>query len=133
MNGRVKAKDTTPVFDVRHICTYLLLTRVYVQEQYFWLVRCMVLEMDNKGAVDLANSWSVGGRTRHVDVRIHYVRELKEAGMLLIKWVPGPQNDADMHTKNVPNPLFENFGRVYFGEDEYYVASDTPEREGVGS
>ena len=93
----------------------------------------MVLEMDNQGAVDLANGWSVGGRTRHVDVRIHYVRELKEAGMLLIKWVPGPQNDADMHTKNVPNPLFENFGRVYFGEDEYYVASDTPEREGVGS
>jgi len=93
----------------------------------------MVLEMDNQGAVDLANGWSVGGRTRHVDVRIHYIRELKEPGMLLIKWVPGPQNDADMHTKNVPNPLFENFGRVYFGKDEYYVASDTPEREGVGS
>ena len=28
----------------------------------------MVLEMDNSGAVDIANSWSVGGRTRHVDV-----------------------------------------------------------------
>jgi hypothetical protein len=40
MNGRVKVKDMTPVFDVRHICTYLLLTRVYVQERYFWLVRC---------------------------------------------------------------------------------------------
>ena len=39
MNGRVKVKDMTPVFDVRHICTYLLLTRVYVQERYFWLVR----------------------------------------------------------------------------------------------
>ena len=29
----------------------------------------MVLEMDNSGAVDIANSWSVSGRTRHVDVR----------------------------------------------------------------
>ena len=28
----------------------------------------MLLEMDNKGAVYLANNWSVGGRTRHVDV-----------------------------------------------------------------
>jgi hypothetical protein len=29
----------------------------------------MILEMDNnKGAVDLANNWSVGGGTRHVDV-----------------------------------------------------------------
>ncbi len=28
----------------------------------------MALEMDNKGAVNLANNWSIGGRTRHVDV-----------------------------------------------------------------
>ena len=93
----------------------------------------MVLEMDNQGALDLANGWSVGGCTRHIDVRIHYIRELKEAGILVIKWVPGPKNDADMHTKNVPNPLFENFGTVYFGKDEYFVESDTPERQGVGS
>ena len=29
----------------------------------------MLLKMDNKGAVDLANNLSVGGQTRHVDVR----------------------------------------------------------------
>ncbi len=28
----------------------------------------MILEMDNRGSVDLANNWSIGGRTRHVDV-----------------------------------------------------------------
>ena len=28
----------------------------------------MTAEMDNSGARDLTNSWSVGGRTRHVDV-----------------------------------------------------------------
>ena len=28
----------------------------------------MILEMDNKGAVALANNWRVSGRTRHVDV-----------------------------------------------------------------
>jgi len=61
----------------------------------------MVLEMDNQGALDLANGWSVGGCTRHIDVRIHYIRELKEAGILVIKWVPGPQNDTYMHTKRM--------------------------------
>ena len=34
----------------------------------------MILEMDNKGAVDLANNWSVGGRTRDVDVRNNFLR-----------------------------------------------------------
>jgi hypothetical protein len=26
----------------------------------------MILEIDNKGAVDIANNWSVGGRTRRI-------------------------------------------------------------------
>ena len=34
----------------------------------------MILEMDNKGAVDIANNWSIGGRTRHVDVRQCFLR-----------------------------------------------------------
>jgi len=33
--------------------------------------------------------------------------------------------------RTLPNPLLENFGNVYFGEDEYFVESDTPEREGI--
>jgi hypothetical protein len=39
----------------------------------------MILEMDNKGAVDLGNNWSVGGQTRHVDVRQCFLWELKES------------------------------------------------------
>ena len=38
----------------------------------------MVLEVDNMGAVHLANNWSVSGRTRHIDVRQYFLRELKE-------------------------------------------------------
>jgi len=40
----------------------------------------MVLKMDNSGAVDIANSWSVGGRTHHVDVHNDFLRELKDQG-----------------------------------------------------
>lgn len=29
----------------------------------------MVLEVDNKGAVDLTNNWTVGRRARHVEVK----------------------------------------------------------------
>jgi len=38
----------------------------------------MTAEMDNSGARDLANSWSVGGRTRHVYVCMFFLQELKE-------------------------------------------------------
>ena len=57
---------------------------------YIWRVlRCleltvelhMILEVDNKGAVDFCNNWSVAGRTRHIEVKQYYLRELKEAGI----------------------------------------------------
>ena len=28
----------------------------------------MIVECDNKGAVDLANGWSVGGNSKHIDI-----------------------------------------------------------------
>ena len=79
----------------------------------------MILEVDNKGTVDLANNWSVGGRTRHVDVRQNFLRELKEDGILIIRWISGDENDTDIHTKNLAGPLFEKHARTYFGNDEY--------------
>ena len=47
----------------------------------------MILEVDNQGAVDLANNWSAGRRTRHVDVQQNFLRELK-------KWNPYFQVDS---------------------------------------
>ena len=82
----------------------------------------MLLEMDNSGAVDIANSWSVGGRTRHVDVRNYFLRELKDQGLLVIKHIAGEENDADIFTKNVTSAMFNKHVPLYVGTDEYLNA-----------
>ena len=81
----------------------------------------MVLEMDNKGAVDLANNWSVGGRTRHMDVRNFFLRELKDQSpsLLIVKHVPGDENDADIFTKNTTAAVFERHIPKFVGHNEY--------------
>jgi len=79
----------------------------------------MRLEMDNKGAVDLANNWSIGGRTRHIGTKIEFLRMHKENGVLEVIWMPGKDNEADMFTKNLADPLFNRFAQVFVGEDEY--------------
>ena len=79
----------------------------------------MVLGFYNQGDVDLANNWSVGGQMRHIDVRQCFLRQLKEAGILIVKWIPRSKNDSDIFTKNLDWPLFEQFSQVYVGEDEY--------------
>jgi len=44
----------------------------------------MIWEVDNKGAVDLVNNYSVGGRTHHMETRQYYLRELKEQGVMSV-------------------------------------------------
>jgi hypothetical protein len=42
----------------------------------------MILEVDNKCAVDLVNNFSVAGRTWHIETRQYCLRELKEKGII---------------------------------------------------
>jgi hypothetical protein len=79
----------------------------------------MTLWMDNKGAVDLANSWSVGGHTHHVDVCMHFLREMKDQGLLQMKHLPGDDNPADIFTKNTSAAVFKRHLPKYCGKAEY--------------
>ncbi len=90
----------------------------------------MLLKMDNKGAVDLANNWSVGGQTRHVNVRQCFLRELKETKIMDICWIKGSENDADVITKNLDRPAFEKFIKTLVGQDVYMKNPATSEQGG---
>ena len=79
--------------------------------------------MDNQGAIDIINNWSSTGRTRHVDTKIKFARELKEANQIQFKWVPTKDNESDTQTKNLHGPDFERCNAKYFGQDEYSSAS----------
>eukprot|EP00957_Ditylum_brightwellii_P119915 9150702-Ditylum_brightwellii.AAC.2 len=49
----------------------------------------MILYLDNKGTKDFVNSWSIGGHTRHVQVKQYFLGELKEANVIMSKWRKG--------------------------------------------
>ena len=46
----------------------------------------MILRVDNKGAKDLLNNWSVGGRTRHIEVKQYFIRDLKVDEISKVEW-----------------------------------------------
>jgi len=91
----------------------------------------MILEVDNKGAVDLAHNWNVSGRTRHDSIWQSFLRELEEEQVLTLKWIATEENSADVFTKNLAGPLFEKHIAVYCGKDEY-MESNNSQGEGVG-
>ena len=81
----------------------------------------MKLNVDNKGMHDLSHNWSVGGRTRHVEVKQYFLREMKEMGLIEVEWKPGPEQRSDIFTKNLQRSLFEKHGAQFFGQDEYMM------------
>ena len=91
----------------------MLFTMRIVESMGLKVKKPMILEMDNKGAVDLANNWSVAGRTRHVAVRIAFLRELKEQNLLICRWVSNKEMCSDILTKNVGGKDFERHASVY--------------------
>lgn len=66
----------------------------------------MIMYVDNTGAIDLAKNWSTTGRTKHIVVRFHFIRELVENGVIEIKFVKSEDNAADILTKNVSEQFF---------------------------
>eukprot|EP00957_Ditylum_brightwellii_P211341 15366072-Ditylum_brightwellii.AAC.1 len=77
------------------------------------------LYVNNKGAKDFANNWSIGGRTRHVEVKQYFLQELKEAYLIVRKWKRGEDMRSDIFTKNCNGTTFERHIPKFVGEDKY--------------
>ena len=69
--------------------------------------------------MNVINNFSVGGRTRHMDTRQYYLRELKEKNIMVVKGKAGAENSSDMFTKKLPKKEFSKHAAVYVGRDEY--------------
>jgi hypothetical protein len=76
----------------------------------------MILNMDNKGACNLMNNWSVRGQTQHIDVKYYFLRELKEQNTVRAEWIPSGENSSDMFTKNLPADMFAKHSSNFCGE-----------------
>ncbi len=63
------------------------------------------VKVDNIGAIFMSGNASSSTRTRHVDTRWHFVRELQEQGVVEVVFVRTADNWADGFTKNVSKDI----------------------------
>jgi hypothetical protein len=54
---------------------------------------------DNQGAIQLAKNPISHERSKHIDIKHHYIREITEDGKIIPSYVNTKLNDADMFTK----------------------------------
>lgn len=66
-----------------------------------------IVYADNTGAISLSSNPLNHSRTKHVDVRYHFLREHISKGVFTPKWIPTHQNVADLLTKSLARSSFQ--------------------------
>lgn len=90
-------------------CRQLAWLRIFGEELGDNLEDPTPLCMDNQGAIFLSVNPVVDRRTKHIDIRYHYIREMVEKGAVSIFYVRTEDQLADSLTKNVPHSILERF------------------------
>ena len=66
-----------------------------------------VIFEDNQSAICLAKNQQVHGRSKHIDIKYHFVRDMVEAGRLELVYCASEDMIADMLTKGLSTKQFE--------------------------
>ena len=68
-----------------------------------------LLFCDNQGTVACTHDPHSHSRMKHMDIRIHYIRDCVNRGVICIKHVPGIQNSADLFTKPLEKVIHQKW------------------------
>lgn len=72
----------------------------------------MKILCDNQSVIRLSKNQQFHNRTKHIDIKFHYIQEQIEKGMIEIVKVHTTENVADMLTKPVVQAKFEHCLRL---------------------
>ena len=68
---------------------------------------CIKVFVDNDGAISLANNPPSFARTKYIDVRFHFIRELTRAKTISVEYVRTKEQRADNLTKALTGAIFK--------------------------
>ena len=88
-------------------CTQEVIFIQSMLKELFGEAKQAVIFEDNEGAIFLAKNQQVGQRTKHIDVRHHFIRDKLNEGTVAIGYIPTDENPSDIHTKNTPQAVHE--------------------------
>ncbi|RYF12745.1 MAG: hypothetical protein EOO40_00480, partial [Deltaproteobacteria bacterium] len=67
---------------------------------------------DNQSTLAISKNGIKGERTKHVDVKYHFITETVERGDVVLKWIPTTEQQADIFTKALAAPAFERLRQL---------------------
>ncbi|GKB74395.1 hypothetical protein Tco_0935807, partial [Tanacetum coccineum] len=86
-------------------CQALWLKRL-LSELTGWEEKRITLKVDNVSAIALVRNPVFHGRSKHIDIRYHFIRECVENGHINVEHISGELQRADILTKALPRLKF---------------------------
>ena len=74
--------------------------------------KAMTIFEDNQSTIALAKIQHTHGRTKHVDIKYHFIRDEVEAGRIKISYFPTEDMIGDIFTKGLAIQKFKKFGEL---------------------
>ena len=73
--------------------------RLLISELYGSSMKEITVFEDNQSAIRIAKNPQFHGRTKHIEIKYHFIRELVGNGIVQLKYCPTEEMIADMLTK----------------------------------
>lgn len=85
----------------------VLWARALLTELGFPQERATTILSDNQAAIAIGSDDVHHARTKHIDIRYHWIRQHIREGALVLEWISGAEQEADILTKPLGRVLFE--------------------------
>jgi hypothetical protein len=111
----VTAKSSTEAeyIALATVCSEVMFIKQLLESVNIGVKTPIKINVDNTGAIMLLDNESISQRTKHIDVRIHFMRDLKEDKIIQIEYVNTEFNQADPFTKNLISNAFNRLTNPY--------------------
>ena len=105
-----------PVAEAEYIavgsCCSQLLWMKKVLTDYGISQDTVVVSCDNSSAIDISKNPIQHSKTKHIEIRYHFIRDLVERKIVCLEYIPTEQQNADIFTKPLDRSKFETLRQV---------------------
>ncbi|GKD50554.1 ribonuclease H-like domain-containing protein, partial [Tanacetum coccineum] len=108
-NKEQDGKYFTIQYGVANVVAETAWLRNLLRELHSPLSTATLVYCDNVSAVYMSANPVQHQRTKHIEIDIHFVRDMVTAGQVRVLHVPSRYQYADIFTKGLPSALFEEF------------------------
>jgi hypothetical protein len=98
------------------VCTEVIFIKQLLESVNIGVKTPIKINVDNTGAIMLLENETISHRTKHIDVRVHFMRDLRADKIINIEYVNTHFKHADPYTKNLIGNAFSRLTSPYMGE-----------------